>query len=86
MAVEDFDPRQAKYRQVKPEHVDRLLRDLQSISANKNESSIWEAQLQLSYDYELSDIDINNVNKQITPPQLMQIPGTEEQSKSHHIG
>ena len=54
-------------------------------------SSLWETQLQLSYDdYELSDIDMNNVNKQIkilienlTPPQLMQIPGTEEQSKSH---
>ena len=41
MAVEDFDPRPAKYRQVKPEHVNGLLRDLQSISANKNESSMW---------------------------------------------
>ena len=87
MAVEDFDPRPAKYRQVKPEHVNGLLRDLQSISANKNESSMWETQLQLSYDdYEQSDIDMNIVNKQIkilienlTPPQLMQIPGTEEQ-------
>ena len=91
MAVEDFDPRPAKYRQVKPEHVNGLLRDLQSISANKNESSMWETQLQLSYDdYEQSDIDMNIVNKQIkilienlTPPQLMQIPGTEEQSKSN---
>ena len=91
MAVEDFDPRPAKYRQVKPEHVNGLLRDLQSISANKNESSMWETQLQLSYDdYEQSDIDMNIVNKQIkilienlTPPQLMQIPGTGEQSKSN---
>ena len=46
----DFDPRPAKYRQVKPENVNELLQDLQSISANKNESSMWETQLQLSYD------------------------------------
>ena len=91
VAVEDSDPRPAKYRQVKPEHVNALLWGLQSISANKNESSTWETQLQLSYDdYELSNMDMNNVNKQIkilienlTPPQLTQIPGTEEQSKSH---
>ena len=50
IAIEDFDPRPAKYRLVKPEHVNELLQDLQSLSANKNESSIWETQLQLSYD------------------------------------
>ena len=39
-------------------------------------------------DYELSDIDMNNKQikiliENLTPPQLMKIPGTEEQSKFH---
>ena len=39
-------------------------------------------------DYELSDTDMNNkqikiLKENLTPSQLMQIPGTEEQSKSH---
>ena len=90
MAVADFDPRPAGYRQVNPEHINGLLRDLQGISTNNPQRSMWETQLQIAYqDYDISDIDVSKISEKInilleslTPPKLMQIPGTEGQSQS----
>ena len=90
MAVADFDPRPAGYRQVNPEHINGLLRDLQGIFTNNPQSSRWETQLQIAYqDYDISDIDVSKMSEKInillenlTPPKLMQISGTEGQSQS----
>ena len=90
MTVADFDPRPAMYRKVKPAHINGLLRDLQNISTQKKESSMWESQIRLTYeDYELCDVDVNNSNDKVNilveslkPTELMQILGAEEQSKS----
>ena len=90
MAVADFDPRPAGYTQVNPEHINSLLRDLQGISTNNPQSSMWETQLQIAYqDYDISDIDVSEMSEKInillenlTPPKLMQISGTEGQSQS----
>ena len=90
MAVADFDPRPAGYRQVNPENINSLLRDLQGISTNNPQSSMWETQLQIAYqDYDISDIDVSKMSEKInillenlTPPKLMQISGTEGQSQS----
>ena len=90
MAVADFDPRPAGYRQVNPEHINGLLRDLQGISTNNPQSSMWETQLQIAYqDYDICDIDVSKISEKInillenlTSPKLMQIPGTEGQSQS----
>ena len=90
MAVAEFDPRPAGYSQVNPEHINSLLRDLQGISTNNPQSSMWETQLQIAYqDYDISDIDVSKMSEKInillenlTPPKLMQISGTEGQSQS----
>ena len=90
MAVADFDPRPAGYRQVNPELINGLLRDLQGISTNSPQSSMWETQLQIAYqDYDISDIDVSKISEKmnillenLTPPKLMQIPGIEGQSQS----
>ena len=92
MAVADFDPRPAGYRQVNPEHINSRLRDLQGISTNNPQSSMWETQLQIAYQdyaYDISDIDVSKMSEKInillenlTPPKLMQISGTEGQSQS----
>ena len=79
MAVADFHPRPAGYRQVNPEHINCLLRDLQGISTNNPQSSLWETQLQIAYqDYDISDIDVSKMSEKInillenlTPPKLM---------------
>ena len=66
MAVADFDPRPAGYRQVNPEHIKGLLRDLQGISTNNPQSSMWETQLHIAYqDYDISDIDVSKISEKI---------------------
>ena len=66
MPVIDFDPSPAKYRQVKSTHITGLLRDLQSILTGSDHSSMWESQLQFSYeDYDINDVGMAVIAEQV---------------------
>ena len=66
MAVADFDPRPAGYRQVNPEHINGLLRDLQGISTKNPQSSMWETQFHIAYqDYDIGDIDVSKISEKV---------------------
>ena len=89
--VIDFDPRPAKYRVVTPEHINRFVIDLQSLSQNGNGNiSMWETQLKITYsDYDLTDEQSKLLSekvtvflKNITPESCGEIEGTEQQSLS----
>ena len=89
--VIDFDPRPAKYRQVKSTHIiNGPLRDLQSISTGSDDGSMWESQLQFSYeDYDIDDVDMAVITEQVkilyqnlTVSEVMMLQGTEGQSQS----
>ena len=90
MLVTDFDPRAAKYRQVKSSHINGLLRDLQSISTGSDDSSMWESQLQFfCEDYDIDDVDTAVITEQVkilyqnlTVSEVMMFEGTEGQSQS----
>ena len=88
--VIDFDPRPKSHRHVKASHINTLLKDLQTVSQNSKDISMWETQLEMSYeDYELGDVDISQlmgralqIESNITPLVLKQVEGTEQQSGS----
>lgn len=89
--VIDFDPRPDKYRHVNVHHINNFLSKVQALSqAEGGELTMWETQLRMTYnDYKL-DGDRNRVlleqvsalHENLKPEALMQIPGTQEQSKS----
>ena len=74
----DFDPRLESFRRVKPCHINGLVNNLQTVSQNSNEISMWETQLEMNYeDYEFKNIDASGLmNKasvilqSLTPPKL----------------
>lgn len=88
--VIDFDPMPDKYRRISKENYNQFVCNLQRISMNEENVSMWETQLYLSYkDYKLSNIDlidlqlkIEMLSSNLTPPSLMQLHGTEDQSQS----
>lgn len=88
--VIDFDPRPIGNREIKPEHINKLVVNLQSLSTNTNGMSMWEVQLKMTYDdYELDNANAvilheltNQLLYNLTPPKLMEIPGTQDQSKN----
>ena len=91
MPVIEFDPRPAKYRDVKAHHIDNFLRNVQALSQAKGEGvSMWETQLQVTYnDYHLEcerkEVLLEQVNAlfaNLKPEALIEIPGTQGQSKS----
>ena len=86
----DFDLRPKSFRRVKPCHINGRVKNLQTISQNSNEISMWETQLEMKYkDYDFKDIDASSLmNKtsvmlqSTTPPKLQQMEGTRNQSCS----
>lgn len=86
----DFDPRPETHRKVTPVHINGLLQNLQKISAkNRNgDISMWETQLQMTYDdYSLDEHmthhlkeKTNMLNRNLQPCKLMEIAGTQAQS------
>jgi len=91
LPVIDFDPRPAKYRNVNVHHINKFLGNLQWLSQAEGKGvSMWETQLQYTYgDYNL-DCErkgvlleqVSALHKNLKPKALMEIPGTQEQSKS----
>ena len=87
----DFDPRPAEYRHVNMHHINNFLSKLQALSqAEDRELAMWKTQLRMTYnDYKLEG-DRNRVlleqgstlHENLKPEALMEIPGTQEQSKS----
>ena len=86
-----FRPKPRKYRVVMPEHINRFVIDLQSLSQNGNGNiSTWETQLKITYsDYDLTDEQSKLLSekvtvflKNITPESCGEIEGTEQQSLS----
>lgn len=87
----DFDPRPARYRHVNVQHINNFLCNVQAFSqAEGGELTMWETQLKMTYnDYKL-DCDRNRVlleqvsalHENLKPEALMEIPGTQQQSKS----
>ena len=74
-----------------PEHINRFVIDLQSLSQNGNGNiSMWETQLKITYsDYDLTDEQSKLLSekvtvflKNITPESCGEIEGTEQQSLS----
>ena len=88
--VIDFDPRPKSRRHVEARHINNLIKDLQVISQNTKDLSMWETQLEIRYeDYEVADIDVSQlmdrtliIENNITPSVLKQLEGTEQQSAS----
>lgn len=86
MDVIDFDPRPEEYRKVTSKHINKIVFDLQRISDDHENISMWETQLYISYeDYKLQNTtvlkeEITNLIIDISPTSLMQIEGTEAQS------
>lgn len=88
----DFDPRPNTHRRVTPHHINGLLLNLQKISTKNSNGvmSMWETQLQMSYDdYSLDKHMTENLQEKtkilkenLIPDKLMEIPGTREQSSS----
>lgn len=87
----DFDPRPKTHRKVTKQHINGLVRNLQRIYAKRsNEISMWEVQLQITYDdYPLEDEISENLKRKtkilednLKPDALMEIPGTRDQSSS----
>ena len=88
----NFDPRPKKFRNVSPQHINGLLSNLESISANNRngEMSMWETQLQMTYDdYSLEEDRLEDLRRKLTILEenlkhatLMEIPATREQSFS----
>ena len=90
LPVIHFDPRPAKYREVKAHHINRLLSDIQVLSAEGGQLSMWETQLQFTYnDYQLGYErkrvlleQVCSLHENLKPEVVMEIPGTRLQSKS----
>lgn len=89
--VIDFDPRPAKYRHVNAHHINNFLSKVQALSqAEDGELTMWETQLRMTYNNYKLEGDRNRVlleqvsalHENLKPEALMQIPGTQEQSKS----
>ena len=87
----DFDPRPKSRRHVEARHINNLIKDLQVISQNTKDLSMWETQLEIRYeDYEVADIDVSQLmdrkdshhRNNITLSVLKQLEGTEQQSAS----
>ena len=83
--VIDFDPRPKSRRHVEARHINNLTKDLQVISQNTKDLSMWETQLEIRYeDYEVADIDVSQImdrtlimENNITPSVLKQLEGTQ---------
>ena len=91
LSVIDFNPRPAKYRNVNVHHINKFLSNLQCLSQAEGEGiSMWETQLQYIYDDYNLDCErkgvlleqVNALHESLKPEALMEIPGTQEQSKS----
>jgi hypothetical protein len=78
----EFDPRPKANREVKPEHINSFLRNLQEISSSSNGVSMWEVQLQMTYkDYQLDDNNTlilrektRSLKTNLTPTNVMEFP------------
>ena len=91
LSVIEFDPRPAKYREVKTHHINNFLSNIRLLSqAEGGEISMWETQLNFTYsDYNL-DCERSRVlfekvtalHNNLKPEALLEIQGTQEQSKS----
>ena len=58
--VIDFDPRPKSRRHMEARHINNLIKDLQVISQNTKDLSMWETQLEIRYeDYEVADINVS---------------------------
>ena len=91
LSVIDFDPRPVKYREVKTHHINNFLSNIQLLSqAEGGEMSMWGTQLNFTYnDYNLKCErrrvlfeQVSALYNNLKPEALMEIPGTQEQSKS----
>ena len=84
------NPRPVKYREVNAMHVNGFLGALQALSKENDGISMWETQLQFTYkDYNLERErvevlleKVSALHENLKPEDLMEIPGTEQQSKS----
>jgi len=84
----DFDPRPSIYRKVTSEHINGLVRNLQPISEEQDDLSMWEVQLQMKYNDYPPDAEISLnlrektkiLQENLTPDDIMEIPGTQGQS------
>ena len=86
----DFDPRSVKYQEVLAIHVNGFLGSLQALSKENEGISMWETRLQITYkDYNLERQrvevlleKVSALHENLKPEALMEIPGTEQQSRS----
>ena len=85
--IADFDHRPKSYRQVNVSHINEFIH-LQTISSTSNSISMCETQLSIEYsDYKLDEECKMTLHQQtqqliqnLTLPNLMEIPGTNDQS------
>ncbi|PFX15417.1 hypothetical protein AWC38_SpisGene20362 [Stylophora pistillata] len=91
LSVIEFDPRPARYREVNEQHINKFLRNIQALSqAEDTGVSMWETQLQFTYsdyvlDCERKEMLLKQVKllyNNLKPEALMEMPATQEQSKS----
>ena len=86
----DFDPRTVKYQKVMVIHANGFLSALQALSKENEGISMWETQFQYTYkDYNLERErvevlleKVSALHENLKPQALMEIPGTEQQSRS----
>jgi len=92
LSVIEFDPRPAKYREVKAKHINNFLSNIQLLTsqAEGGEICMWETQLNFTYnDYSL-DCErsrvlfekVSALHNNLKPEALLEMQGTQEQSKS----
>ena len=82
-----FYPRPEKYQRVTSDNINKFVLGLQSIAQDQETISMWEPQLRINYkDYKLKNTSlleeqVRDLISNISPKSLMQIEGTEAQSK-----
>lgn len=91
LPVTEFDPRPAKYREVKTKHINNFLNNIQLLSqVEGREICKWKTQLKFTYndyslDCERSRVLFERVTalyNNLKPEALLEMQGTQEQSKS----
>ena len=88
--VVDFDPRPKEFRRVTSKNINKFVVDLQALSADQKDVSMWETQLLITYkDYAIEPSIVPLLEEKgkllltnITPKDLLEIEGTVQQSQS----
>jgi len=88
--VIDFDPRPKEFRRVTSKNINKFVVDLQALSSDQKDVSMWETQLLITYeDYAIEASSVPLLEEKgkllltnITPKDLWEIEGTVQQSQS----